>query len=128
MSEQRKQPNQQTVTWAQAFRDIIVVAMNRGQLPILAVCAIFFILIYKLDADKAFQLLNSFMIELKRFSILGWILWVLTVIAWFFSAKKVRKDFSSEMRRVGREKSKAQEKAADRKLPSSDRRQKPKRG
>lgn len=120
MSEQRKQPNQQTVTWAHAFRDIFITAMNRGQLPILSVCGIVFILIYKLDANQAFQLLNSFITEFKNFSISGWVLWILTIIAWFFHSKKVRKDFSAEMMRVGREKSKAQAKVSNRKLPSSD--------
>lgn len=111
------------VTWAQSFRDIIVTAMNRGQLPILAVCAIFFILIYKLDANQAFQLLNNFITELKSFYIVGWILWLLTIIMWFLYSKRIRKDFSTEMKRVEIEKSKAQAKASHRKLPSSDKQQ-----
>lgn len=123
MSGQRKQSTEHTITWAQAFRDIIVTAMNRGQLPILAFCAIIFILIYKLDAHQAFKLLNNFITELKNLYIIGWILWGLTIIMWFLYSKRIRKDFSTEMKRVGTEKSKAQAKASHRKLPSSDKQQ-----
>ena len=109
------------VTWAQAFRDIIITAMNRGQLLLLMIVFIFTILIWKLDSGQAFQLLNSFLEKLKDWSILGWVLWFVTVFLCFVLFKKVRTDFSSEMKRVGKEISKAQEKASQRKLSSSDR-------
>jgi hypothetical protein len=120
-NKQGKQTNQAPVTWAQAFRDIIITAMNRGQLLLLMVTGIFILLIWKLDSKQAFDLLNSFIEKLKDWSIVGWILWGFTVFVCFFLFRKVRTDFSYEMKRVGKEKSKAQEKALQRSLPSSDR-------
>ncbi|WP_107689031.1 hypothetical protein [Neisseria wadsworthii] len=120
-NNQRKQKNQVAVTWAQAFRDIIITAMNRGQLLLLMVTSIFMLLIWKLESNQAFDLLNNFLEKLKNWSIIGWILWVLTVFGCFILFRKVRTDFSYEMKRVGKEKSKAQEKALQRSLPSSDR-------
>ena len=120
-NKQGKQTNQSPVTWAQAFRDIIITAMNRGQLLLLMVTGIFILLIWKLDSKQAFDLLNSFIEKLKDWSIVGWILWGFTVFVCFFLFRKVRTDFSYEMKRVGKEKSKAQEKALQRSLPSSDR-------
>jgi len=95
--------------------------MNRGQLLLLMVTGIFILLIWKLDSKQAFDLLNSFIEKLKDWSIVGWILWGFTVFVCFFLFRKVRTDFSYEMKRVGKEKSKAQEKALQRSLPSSDR-------
>ena len=86
----------------------------------LFVCAIVFVLVYRLDANKSFQLLKEFISKLEDFSILGWLLWILTIGLCVVYAKNVRKNFSMEMSRVGREKSKAQEKASRRKLPSSN--------
>lgn len=120
MSAQQNHKNEHRVTWAQAFRDIVITAMNRGQFPILVVGAIIFVLIYRLNANQSFQLLKEFISKLEDFSILGWLLWVLTIGLWVVYAKKVRKNFSVEMSRVGREKSKAQEKVSRRKLPSSN--------
>lgn len=120
-NNQRKQKNQVAVTWAQAFRDIIITAMNRGQLLLLMVTSIFMLLIWKLESNQAFDLLNNFLEKLENWSIIGWILWVLTVFGCFILFRKVRTDFSYEMKRVGKEKSKAQEKALQRSLPSSDR-------
>lgn len=120
MSAQQNHKNEHRVTWAQACRDIVITAMNRGQLPLLFVCAIVFVLVYRLDANKSFQLLKEFISKLEDFSILGWLLWILTIGLCVIYAKNVRKNFSMEMSRVGREKSKAQEKASRRKLPSSN--------
>lgn len=120
MSAQQNHKNEHRMTWAQAFRDIVITAMNRGQFPILVVGAVIFVLIYRLNANQSFQLLKEFISKLEDFSILGWVLWVLTIGLWVVYAKKVRKNFSVEMSRVGREKSKAQEKASRRKLPSSN--------
>ncbi|HFC8519029.1 TPA: hypothetical protein ACFP41_001923 [Neisseria weaveri] len=120
-NNQRKQKNQVAVTWVQAFRDIIITAMNRGQLLLLMVTSIFMLLIWKLESNQAFDLLNNFLEKLENWSIIGWILWVLTVFGCFILFRKVRTDFSYEMKRVGKEKSKAQEKALQRSLPSSDR-------
>lgn len=120
MSAQQNHKNEHRVTWEQAFRDIVITAMNRGQFPILVVGAVIFVLIYRLNANQSFQLLKEFISKLEDFSILGWVLWVLTIGLWVVYAKKVRKNFSVEMSRVGREKSKAQEKASRRKLPSSN--------
>ena len=86
----------------------------------LVFCAIIFVLIHRLDANQSFQLLKEFISKLEDFSIMGWLLWVLTIVLWVVYAKNVRKKFSLEMSRVGREKSKAQEKASHRKLPSSN--------
>lgn len=120
-NKQGKQKNQVPVTWAQAFRDIIITAMNRGPLLLLMVTGTLILLISKLDSNQAFNLLNSFIEKLKDWSIVGWIFWVITVIICFILFRKVRTDFSSEMKRVGKEKSRVQEKALQRTLPSSDR-------
>lgn len=124
MEQHHKQKSkfQAKVTWAQAFRDIIIAAMNRGQLLLLMVTAIFIILIWKLNSEQSFSLLNNFIEKLKDWSILGWILWIITVFLCFILFRKTRTDFSHEMKRVGKEKSKAQEKSLQRSLPSSDRR------
>lgn len=108
MSHNKQQEPQ--VTWAQAFRDIVIVSMEKGQLPVLAVFGILFALIWKLDSKDAYDLIVSIGNKLYEWCAYGYILFVLTLIGWFFTAKMLRRMHLEECDRVGREKSRLQEK------------------
>ena len=44
----RKKKHNNHYSWARAFRDIVVTAMNRGQLPVLGVMSIFMLILWRI--------------------------------------------------------------------------------
>lgn len=109
------------VTWAQAFRDIVVTSMNRGQLPVLGVIAVVVLLVGRMQESDVSTLVFEIFHELKEGQLWGYVLWLLTLAGWFYHAKHTRRMFSDETARIGREKSELQGKLSNVKYKSSDR-------
>ncbi|NVJ59791.1 MAG: hypothetical protein HWE27_05335 [Gammaproteobacteria bacterium] len=109
-----------TVTWAQAFRDIILKAMDRGQLLPVLLFLICLALIWKMPDEKVYDfgvmILNGF----KNLSLLGWGIAVLVCVLWAGHARTMRRNHSFEYQRIGGEKSKLQREQAKVPLGSSD--------
>lgn len=110
-----------SVTWAQAFRDIIIKAMDKGQLlPIL----FFFILlgiIFRMPEDKVYDLGLKILAAFQNFSLVGWVLCCVVCILWAGHARIMRRAHSLEYRRIGTEKSRLQNQALSKTtLSSSD--------
>lgn len=113
MSRQKKKPAVK-VTWAQAFRDIVTTAMNRGQLLLISVVMMVFLMIWKMPPADVSTLVFDIWGSIKSGATLGWILWLGTLAGSFYLGKKLRKLHSQECHRVGTEKSKLQKKELDR--------------
>ena len=120
MAHKKNNSGRQNVTWAQATRDIVIAAINRGQLLLLGVLAIFMLLVFKMPDNKAYELARAIFNDLKNFSLLGYILFLVMVIFCYSHSKKLRKNHSLEFERIGREKSRLQDKLAGEKLSSSE--------
>lgn len=109
-----------TVTWAQAFRDIILKAMDRGQLLPVLLFLICLALIWKMPDDKVYDfgviIVNGF----KDLSLLGWAATVIVCVLWAGHARTMRRNHSSEYQRIGSEKSKIQREQSKVPLGSSD--------
>lgn len=112
-----KSKPQNKVTWAEAFRDIVVASMDRGQLPILFLFGTVFALIWKLDSKDSLSLLSSIGTQLNNWYIYGYILFFLSLFGWYTTAKMLRKMHFEECDRVGREKSDLQEKLLNHSQP-----------
>jgi hypothetical protein len=108
------------MTWAQAFRDIVVTSMNRGQLPVLGLIGIVVLLLWKMPESDVSKLVFDIFQELKNGQLLAYPLWLITVAGWFYHAKSMRQMFSDEAARIGREKSQPQSKISNTKFKSSD--------
>lgn len=97
------------VTWAQAFRDIIITAMNRGQLLLISLIGLIFFLVSKMSEDTTDKLINDMIKNLTNISFLAYILCILLIIGWYTTCKTARRMHSEECERIGKEKSKLQE-------------------
>ncbi|WP_249960841.1 hypothetical protein [Histophilus somni] len=87
--------NQNTgVTWAQAVRDVLNTAMNRGQLPILIIILAFVFILYRLPTEDISKLTFLFLEYLKNGYIAGYILFIVTVLAWIRDAKRNRRNYA----------------------------------
>ena len=113
--------NNGKMSWAQACRDIVVTSMNRGQLPILGMIAIVLVLVWKLPEEKATELIFSIFHALQEGALIGYVLFIATVAGWYFHSKWMRKMFSEEAKRIGKEESGLQSALTGDKFPSSNR-------
>lgn len=105
---QARKPAAVKVTMAQAIRDVLITAMNKGQLPLLFVCAVLFLLIWRLPAADVSALGHQTLQRLVDWSLVGWLLAGGLIFGWWFHAKATRDQFKSELARIGQEKSRAQ--------------------
>ena len=108
------------VTWAQATRDVLIASMNRGQLPILGILGIIFLLVWKMPEEEASRLLFDLIDKLSKWEMWAYFLLVIVLVGWFVHARIMREEFSKEYRRIGLEKSELQSKLAKINFKSSD--------
>ena len=120
MNRKKSKKSPTRVSWAEAARDVIIAAINKGQLPILGMIAFVFVVFLRMPEDSLPQLVQNFLSMLSAWKLVGYILFVLSVFAWFFHVRHMRASFSREYRRIGKEKSELQEKQIGERLKSSD--------
>jgi hypothetical protein len=115
----KSQAGSSRVTWAHAFRDIVIASMNKGQLPLLAVAGLLALAIWRMTPQAVEALLNRVLARMETGELMGWAIALLLLAGWYTHARWMRKQASGELDRIGREKSKLQEGAAGRKLQGS---------
>lgn len=116
-------PNRSTksaVTWAQAFRDIIIRAMDRGQLLPVLLFLVVLALIWKMPESKVYDFGVVVIDGFKDLSLVGWGLVAIVCILWAGHARTMRRNHSTESQRIGGEKSRLQQEQIDTTLGSSD--------
>ena len=106
--------------WAQATRDVLIASMNRGQLPILGLIGVVALVIWRMTPEKVSEITAKLVEDVEKGYLVGYLLFMVTLCAWFLQAKAARKAFSREYKRVGVEKSELQSKLAGEKFRSSD--------
>lgn len=112
--------NQVKVTVAQAVRDVLLRAMSTGQLVPLAIVAFLIIYIMRIPEESLDKLANRVLDAMVDASIVGYVLFFLTVLAWAWHASVMRKCFSAEAKRIGKEKTEHQQRNTKHSLGTSD--------
>lgn len=115
-----KAKGQTKVSIAQAVRDVFVAAINKGQLPILGIITILLVILWKMPDEDAGTLVFKILESLTINGTIGWFLLLITIGFWYWHVKYLRRQFSEEYRRIGKEKSKYQGQAVGQKYKSSD--------
>jgi hypothetical protein len=111
--------NNQKVTWAQAFRDVVIAAMNKGQLIPFGLLAVVIIIILRMPPAELTILTAETINRLLAMEGVAYIFLIATLASWFFHVKYLRRLFHVEMERVGQEKSALQAQSSKRKFKSS---------
>jgi hypothetical protein len=111
----------QRVTWAEACRDVVISAMDKGQLIPVGLFVFVLLMIFKMNAVDDAALANRLLDLIKNHSMVGYICWILTLGLWYVHARYMRMEHNEESGRIGREKSRLQEQVSGRSLPSSRR-------
>lgn len=95
-------------TAAQAVRDIVVAAINKGQFLLFLLFLLLFALIIKMPAEQAGVLFIALEQDLRDFHLLGWIMEGITVAGWVVLNRRQRKTYRNEINRLSSEKNAAQ--------------------
>ena len=77
-------------------------------------------MVWKMPSTDVSRLVFQIHEDLKAGYMVGYVVAILAVAGWFVHAKQLRKQFAVEIRRVGTERTKAQEARLGTKLRSSD--------
>lgn len=108
------------VTWAEAFRDMVVASIDHGQFPLMFVFLLSIIFISKLPNDDVSVLARELFESVTKGEMVFLFCFLITVAGWVLHVKLIKKNFEREYKRIGREKSELQEKLMGRKLKSSE--------
>lgn len=112
--------NNNNYSWPKTVRDIVVAAINKGQLPILGVCSIFLVIFWRLPANELSDMLRDLIDRLAKGELIAYILLILVCAGWFSHAKKMRTNHTNEVNRISKEKSALQNQLADPKFKGSE--------
>ena len=119
-SNTTKKQRRESFGWSQAFRDMVVSAINRGQLPVFGTFLVILMLLWKMPGNDVSKLVFDILDSLRRLEFLAYLFLVVVCIGWFIHARVMRSAFSAEAERMGREKSELQRKLASTQFKSSN--------
>lgn len=117
--DKRQNNSHKTNLWGM-IRDVCVASMNKGQFPIAIFGAIIIILILKMSSEDSSKLVFELMGKFSSLYLLGWFLFIVVIMCWYFSNKNLRRIQALEMKRVTEEKKILQEQLTKRKLQTSN--------
>ena len=120
MSKGNRSKKVSHVTWAQAVRDIVIAAINQGQLPVLGILGILILVIWRMPENDVSQLMFQVVEHMSNGTLIGYILSVIFAFGWYFNSKKMRAEFTEESQRIGKEKSNLQNSLTDVPFNSSE--------
>jgi len=109
------------VTWAQAARDVVLRAMDTGQLPFVALWFVALLILLKMPSAEMMAMIHSLIGKLEHGELISYILLLVSWAGWYVHAKTMRAQHVAECSRIGQEKSKLQNVAANHQFPSSRR-------
>lgn len=115
-----KKAQRPNVTWAQAVRDMVTAAINRGQLPLFGFFFIIVVLILKMSAEDVSHLVFELLESLKQGELVAYVVSALLALGWFWHAKVMRRISSDEFERIGNEKTRLQSELSGIQYRSSD--------
>lgn len=82
------------VTWAQATRDILNTAMNRGQLPLLFILLCCLLVLYRIPEEQLSLLVFRIIQGLKDGYLVGYFLVLVILIVWYWDSRRLRKKYA----------------------------------
>jgi hypothetical protein len=90
------------------LRDVLVASMNKGQFPIAALSLVFIIMVIKMPSSDVAKLVFRLLDGAEATRAAGWILFLLTVAAWYMHSRMLRRRCAMELGRVTSERNRLQ--------------------
>ncbi|MBZ7499697.1 hypothetical protein FMJ36_17015 [Klebsiella michiganensis] len=123
-SQKSKSGSNGKVTWAQAVRDMVNRSMSTGQLLPFGIFVLLAIAFWRMPAEGIRETIHEIISGFVGGQLWGWGFSLVLLIGWVSHAKKMRKEFSDEADRIGKEKTGLQQKQTPQKLGTSQRSEK----
>lgn len=114
-----EQPKPKTNIW-DFLTASFVAAINKGQLPVLLIGLAMLVFVLKSNASELTDLLYKVCNRMCDWYILGWLLWITTVLLGFVAYKYLALTHQKELARIGAEKKRLQSQMSNKKLKSSE--------
>jgi len=108
------------VTLAEMFRDVLVAAINKGQLPQATLALVAVAIILRMPGEDVSVLVGRVFDGLREGYYLGWVLAMLALIGWSLHARGLRSRLTREIQRVAKERTKAQKARISEPIKSSE--------
>lgn len=108
------------VTWAHCVRDVLNKAMSTGQMLPLCIFIIIVMLLWRLPSSEISGVIHDIVTGMTNGSLIGWGLLPCTLVLWAGHARLMRRTFSIEAERIGKEKTDLQQKQTQLPLGTSD--------
>ena len=110
----------QKVSIAQAFRDVLIASMNKGQFPMAIMTLIVLAFLYKMPGEDVsklvFQIADGFMSG----RLIGWAIGVATSVGWLIHSRWQRRIIHKEMEEISEERSELQRRLLGGNIASSE--------
>lgn len=116
----RKRSNRNGRNIWDMITDVAIHVLNKGQVGPATVAALLILVTFRYPDELLPSLVHEVMEYFDNWKLLGWGLSVLTLVVWFVHVRALKRQFSTETARIGKEKSRLQSDAAGRKLNSSN--------
>ncbi|WP_129781447.1 hypothetical protein [Peristeroidobacter soli] len=85
--------------WANAFRDILIASINKGQFPLAIFWLIAMSLIWRIPPEDVSRLVFRIVDGLERWALLGYLLALVVTGGWFVHVRSLRRVISLELSR-----------------------------
>ena len=102
------------------LRDVLIASVNKGQLPVAIFGLFFVILAIKMPSEQAGKLIFDLLDLVIKGKLLGYVLFVCAIFGWLIHTKRQRRTIAKEIKRIGKEKTKLQEKLVPNLIESSE--------
>ncbi len=109
------------VTWAEMARDVVIGAMDRGQLMFLGMLVLLIVFTARVPNSSLLIIAKEILNRFEQGSLVGWIAWLITSVAWFFHSRWQRGVCDRELARVVDERNAAQKQLDTQELIQSSR-------
>lgn len=107
--------------WPQAFRDVLLRIVGRGQLLLFFAGLIIFVMIWRMPEGELAPLAHRLLEIFEAEKLLGYLLFICALVAWGYHARLQRRWITNEMYRVSEERNKVQTHALGDKVKPSGR-------
>jgi len=108
------------VTWAEAGQNVLIASMNRGLFPFAVIAILVGLIVRRMPADDVSTLAFQILEDAQQGTIVGWLLFCLSIGGWATHVRIQRRTISAEYLRMSKERNTLQEKAIGKPLSSSN--------
>ncbi|MDB5278830.1 MAG: hypothetical protein JWR61_3785 [Ferruginibacter sp.] len=95
------------------IRDIMVHAINKGQLPVTGLILLLGLVVFKMPAEDVSKLMYATIRQFKTLYYLGWTLDGVIIVTWVIVQRKLTRGYRRELDRINNENQELQKKLLD---------------